>query len=141
MLPWQPTIHCEPFIRARTPHNPAAVCVAARLYLLVSRFLASILSSLSLTVLTVLRILKMLRNFFGGLIYNLALFFCSFFGSLFLMGPTIPLLWLRPQWFRWANDRLCSLWLILPPVRNIGKQFLNYYSSRAFFFIIQFLLI
>ena len=87
-----------------------------------------------------LRILRMLRNFFGGLIYNLALFFCSFFGSLFLMGPTIPLLWLRPQWFRWANDRLCSLWLILPPVRNVGKQFLNYYSSWAFFFI-QFLLI
>ena len=138
MFPQQPTIHCEPFIRARTPHNPAAVCVAARLYLLVSRFLASILSSLPLIVLTVLRIFKMLRNFFGGLIYNLALFFCSFFGSLFLMGPTIPLLWLRPQWFRWANDRLCSLWLILPPVRNtdgsLSEQIL---STSAFIRLVK----
>lgn len=57
----------------------------------------------------------MLRNYAGGLLYFLALYFCSFFGSILLMGPTLPLLWLRPRWFRWINDRLIISWLFLPP--------------------------
>ena len=64
------------------------------------------------------RILKMLRSYAGGLFYCLALYSCAFFGCIFLMGPTMPLLWLRPQWFRWVNDRLISSWLLLPPVRK-----------------------
>ena len=71
------------------------------------------------------RILKMLRDYAGGLLYCLALYSCAFFGCIFLMGPTIPLLWLRPQWFRWVNDRLISSWLLLPPVR---KTFLKHCS-------------
>lgn len=62
------------------------------------------------------RYIKMLRNFAGGLFYVLALYCCATFGSIFLMGPSLPLLWLRPRWFRWINDRLIMLWLVLPPV-------------------------
>ena len=59
---------------------------------------------------------NMLRNFAGGVLYVLALYFCATFGAIFLMGPSLPLLWLRPRWFRWINDRLIMSWLLLPPV-------------------------
>lgn len=61
----------------------------------------------------------MLRNFAGGVLYVLALYFCATFGTIFLMGPTLPLLWLRPRWFRWINDRLIMWWLLLPPVSEL----------------------
>ena len=78
--------------------------------------------------------LKMLRNFVGGLFYLLVLYFAATLGSIFLMGPFLPLLWLRPSWFRWINDRLIVSWLLLPPVskssdffsRNVSHQFLSW---------------
>ncbi|CAH3196769.1 unnamed protein product, partial [Porites evermanni] len=41
--------------------------------------------------------------------------FTSFMGTIVIMGPTLILLWLRPSWFRWINDRLMVIWLTLPP--------------------------
>ena len=76
----------------------------------------------SLGLLSWSRIFKMLRSYARGLFYCLVLYLCAFFGCIFLMGPTMPLLWLRPQWFRWVNDRLISSWLLLPPVRKTFKN-------------------
>lgn len=50
--------------------------------------------------------------FFIAVIYATALL-----GTLVIMGPTLILLWLRPNLFRWVNDRLIVWWLVLPTVR------------------------
>ncbi|XP_001627790.2 lysocardiolipin acyltransferase 1 [Nematostella vectensis] len=57
----------------------------------------------------------MLRNPIGGVLFLLTLYFSSFFGSIFIMGPSLPLLLWHPKWFRWYNDLAIGLWLKLPP--------------------------
>ena len=59
------------------------------------------------------------RRFFKGALFVAVLSFTSFMGTIVVMGPTLILLWLRPSWFRWINDRLMVIWLTLPPVRLI----------------------
>ncbi len=58
----------------------------------------------------------MFRNFIGGLFFVFLMFFTTFFGSIFMMGPTLPLLFFKPKWFRYASDKLIGTWLGLPVV-------------------------
>ncbi|KAG8444438.1 hypothetical protein GDO86_009569 [Hymenochirus boettgeri] len=49
-----------------------------------------------------------------GIYFVLALFLGSFFGSIFMLGPFIPLMFLSPSWYRWITDRIVATWLTLP---------------------------
>ncbi|KAJ8289601.1 hypothetical protein GJAV_G00003230 [Gymnothorax javanicus] len=49
-----------------------------------------------------------------GLYFVLALFLGSFFGSIFMLGPFLPLMLISPAWYRWLTDRIVATWLTLP---------------------------
>ncbi|XP_076841771.1 lysocardiolipin acyltransferase 1 [Brachyhypopomus gauderio] len=49
-----------------------------------------------------------------GLYFVLTLFLGSFFGSIFMLGPVLPLMLLSPAWYRWLTDRIVATWLTLP---------------------------
>ncbi|XP_042593589.1 lysocardiolipin acyltransferase 1-like isoform X1 [Cyprinus carpio] len=49
-----------------------------------------------------------------GLCFLLTLFLSSFFGSVFMLGPVLPLMLLSPAWYRWVTDRIVATWLTLP---------------------------
>lgn len=52
-----------------------------------------------------------------GLFFIITLFLGSFFGSVFMLGPVLPLMLLSPAWYRWITDRIVATWLTLPVVR------------------------
>ncbi|XP_075781449.1 lysocardiolipin acyltransferase 1 isoform X4 [Pelodiscus sinensis] len=49
-----------------------------------------------------------------GIYFLLALFLASFFGSIFMLGPFLPLMFVSPAWYRWITDRVVATWLTLP---------------------------
>ncbi|KAG9333533.1 hypothetical protein JZ751_011413 [Albula glossodonta] len=49
-----------------------------------------------------------------GLYFVVTLFLGSFFGSVFMLGPFLPLMLLSPAWYRWLTDRIVATWLTLP---------------------------
>ncbi|XP_023649044.1 lysocardiolipin acyltransferase 1 isoform X1 [Paramormyrops kingsleyae] len=49
-----------------------------------------------------------------GLYFVTTLFLTSFFGSVFMLGPVLPLMLLSPAWYRWLTDRIVATWLTLP---------------------------
>ncbi|XP_062065192.1 lysocardiolipin acyltransferase 1 isoform X3 [Lepus europaeus] len=49
-----------------------------------------------------------------GIYFILTLFWGSFFGSIFMLGPFLPLMFVNPSWYRWINNRLVATWLTLP---------------------------
>ncbi|XP_045835762.1 lysocardiolipin acyltransferase 1 isoform X2 [Meles meles] len=49
-----------------------------------------------------------------GIYFILILFCGSFFGSIFMLGPFLPLMLVSPSWYRWINNRLVATWLTLP---------------------------
>ncbi|KAM6459945.1 lysocardiolipin acyltransferase 1 [Liasis olivaceus] len=49
-----------------------------------------------------------------GIYFVLALFLASFFGSVFMLGPLLPLMSISPAWYRWITDRVVATWLTLP---------------------------
>uniref|UniRef100_A0A8C6UFS0 Lysocardiolipin acyltransferase 1 n=1 Tax=Neogobius melanostomus TaxID=47308 RepID=A0A8C6UFS0_9GOBI len=49
-----------------------------------------------------------------GLYFIVTLFLGSFFGSIFMLGPFLPLMFVSPAWYRWITDRLVATWLTLP---------------------------
>ncbi|XP_017576479.1 lysocardiolipin acyltransferase 1 isoform X2 [Pygocentrus nattereri] len=49
-----------------------------------------------------------------GLYFVVTLFLGSFFGSVFMLGPVLPLMLLSPAWYRWLTDRIVATWLTLP---------------------------
>ncbi|XP_073070848.1 lysocardiolipin acyltransferase 1 [Manis javanica] len=49
-----------------------------------------------------------------GIYFILTLFWGSFFGSIFMLGPFLPLMLISPSWYRWINNRLVATWLTLP---------------------------
>ncbi|MBN3326331.1 LCLT1 acyltransferase, partial [Atractosteus spatula] len=49
-----------------------------------------------------------------GLCFVAMLFLGSFFGSVFMLGPVLPLMMLSPAWYRWLTDRIVATWLTLP---------------------------
>lgn len=49
-----------------------------------------------------------------GLFFIITLFLGSFFGSVFMLGPVLPLMLLSPAWYRWITDRIVATWLTLP---------------------------
>lgn len=51
-----------------------------------------------------------------GIYFILSLFWGSFFGSIFMMGPFLPLMFVNPSWYRWINNRLVATWLTFPVV-------------------------
>lgn len=51
-----------------------------------------------------------------GLYFMVTLFLGSFFGSVFMLGPFLPLMLLSPAWYRWITDRIVATWLTLPVV-------------------------
>ncbi|XP_041468835.1 lysocardiolipin acyltransferase 1-like isoform X2 [Lytechinus variegatus] len=55
-----------------------------------------------------------LNNKIGGFLFLSLLSFTAFFGSMLMMGPLIPLMFIRPLAFRHINDNLMVLWLTLP---------------------------
>ncbi|XP_048365691.1 lysocardiolipin acyltransferase 1 [Sphaerodactylus townsendi] len=49
-----------------------------------------------------------------GIYFVLSLFLGSFFGSIFMLGPLLPLMFVSPAWYRWVTDRVVATWLTLP---------------------------
>ncbi|KAF0044134.1 hypothetical protein F2P81_003292 [Scophthalmus maximus] len=49
-----------------------------------------------------------------GLYFVVTLFLGSFFGSVFMLGPFLPLMLVSPAWYRWITDRIVATWLTLP---------------------------
>ncbi|XP_035759531.1 lysocardiolipin acyltransferase 1 isoform X2 [Egretta garzetta] len=49
-----------------------------------------------------------------GIYFVLALFLGSFFGSIFMLGPFLPLMFISPAWYRWITDCIVATWLTLP---------------------------
>ncbi|KAM8945391.1 lysocardiolipin acyltransferase 1 [Pelodytes ibericus] len=49
-----------------------------------------------------------------GIYFVFALFMGSFFGSIFMLGPFLPLMFFSPSWYRWITDRIVATWLTLP---------------------------
>ncbi|XP_050804559.1 lysocardiolipin acyltransferase 1 isoform X1 [Gopherus flavomarginatus] len=49
-----------------------------------------------------------------GIYFLLALFLASFFGSIFMLSPFLPLMFVSPAWYRWITDRIVATWLTLP---------------------------
>ncbi|KAJ7340993.1 hypothetical protein JRQ81_004457 [Phrynocephalus forsythii] len=49
-----------------------------------------------------------------GIYFVLALFLGSFFGSIFMLAPLLPLMFVSPAWYRWISDRVVATWLTLP---------------------------
>ncbi|XP_019382577.1 PREDICTED: lysocardiolipin acyltransferase 1 [Gavialis gangeticus] len=49
-----------------------------------------------------------------GIYFLLALFLGSFFGSIFMLSPFLPLMFVSPAWYRWIVDRIVATWLTLP---------------------------
>lgn len=60
-----------------------------------------------------------------GLYFVVTLFLGSFFGSVFMLGPVLPLMLLSPAWYRWLTDRIVATWLTLPVVRTPAYPLLN----------------
>lgn len=50
----------------------------------------------------------------GGMYFAIMLFLGSFLGSVFMLGPFLPLLLVNPPWYRWLTDRIIATWLTLP---------------------------
>ncbi|XP_029891256.1 lysocardiolipin acyltransferase 1 isoform X2 [Aquila chrysaetos chrysaetos] len=92
-----------------------------------------------------------------GIYFVLALFLGSFFGSIFMLGPFLPLMFISPAWYRWITDCVVATWLTLPVAgrcrllplfsfRESGKMtrvtlkkcwiisviFVNHYNSSSF---------
>ena len=57
-----------------------------------------------------------MANLLAGTIFMLILYFSSLFGSIFILGPALPVLWLNPSMFRSYADFALGLWLALPTV-------------------------
>lgn len=55
-----------------------------------------------------------------GLYFMVTLFLGSFFGSIFMLGPVLPLMFLSPAWYRWITDRIVATWLTLPVVSSLA---------------------
>ncbi|XP_066451215.1 lysocardiolipin acyltransferase 1 [Eleutherodactylus coqui] len=49
-----------------------------------------------------------------GVYFVCTLFLGSFFGSIFMLGPFLPLMFVSPGWYRWLTDRIVATWLTLP---------------------------
>lgn len=49
-----------------------------------------------------------------GVYFVCTLFLASFFGSIFMLGPFVPLMFVSPSWYRWLTDRIVATWLTLP---------------------------
>ncbi|KAM4042921.1 lysocardiolipin acyltransferase 1 isoform 2-T4 [Anomaloglossus baeobatrachus] len=49
-----------------------------------------------------------------GVYFVCTLFLGSFFGSIFMLGPFLPLMFVSPSWYRWLTDRIVATWLTLP---------------------------
>ncbi|XP_075451558.1 lysocardiolipin acyltransferase 1 isoform X2 [Ascaphus truei] len=49
-----------------------------------------------------------------GIYFVFVLFMGSFFGSIFMLSPFLPLMFLSPSWYRWITDRIVATWLTLP---------------------------
>lgn len=60
-----------------------------------------------------------------GLYFVVTLFLGSFFGSIFMLGPVLPLMFLSPAWYRWITDRIVATWLTLPVVRTPAQPLLS----------------
>lgn len=60
-----------------------------------------------------------------GLYFVVTLFLGSFFGSIFMLGPVLPLMFLSPAWYRWITDRIVATWLTLPVVSTPSSHWLG----------------
>ncbi|XP_021501394.1 lysocardiolipin acyltransferase 1 isoform X3 [Meriones unguiculatus] len=49
-----------------------------------------------------------------GIYFILFLFAGSFLGSIFMLGPILPLMIINLSWYRWISSRLVAMWLTLP---------------------------
>uniref|UniRef100_A0A8C4QEN2 Lysocardiolipin acyltransferase 1 n=1 Tax=Eptatretus burgeri TaxID=7764 RepID=A0A8C4QEN2_EPTBU len=58
--------------------------------------------------------MALVRVSLGGLFFILVLFLTSIFGSVFMLGPVLPLMLVSPAWYRWITDRIVAVWLTLP---------------------------
>ena len=54
----------------------------------------------------------------SGLLFSLTLYFTSFFGVIYIIGPAIPFLFINGRFFRKYADFATQTWLMLPGVSN-----------------------
>lgn len=52
---------------------------------------------------------KVLRNPLGGALFLFLIYFGALFGLIFVLCPCIPLMVLRPTWYRKFNDKFVAL--------------------------------
>ncbi|XP_031566730.1 lysocardiolipin acyltransferase 1-like [Actinia tenebrosa] len=57
----------------------------------------------------------MLRNPVGGVLFAFMVYFSSFMGLIFILGPSLPLMLVKPKWYRWFNDKAIGFWLHVAP--------------------------
>ncbi|XP_022086040.1 lysocardiolipin acyltransferase 1-like [Acanthaster planci] len=55
-----------------------------------------------------------LLGVFKGTVCTLAMGLTATLGSVFMLGPIMPLMVIQPRLFRWINDWMMNLWLLLP---------------------------
>lgn len=51
-----------------------------------------------------------------GCIFSLIILLSSIFGSIYLLMPLVPLIFIRPRLFRSIVDYLVGFWLVMPSV-------------------------
>lgn len=49
-----------------------------------------------------------------GTVILLLLFLSSLFGSVFMLGPLLPLMLVSLPWYRWVTDRVVAVWFTFP---------------------------
>uniref|UniRef100_A0A915DM98 Phospholipid/glycerol acyltransferase domain-containing protein n=1 Tax=Ditylenchus dipsaci TaxID=166011 RepID=A0A915DM98_9BILA len=49
-----------------------------------------------------------------GLAFSLSMLFSAFFGSVYVLMPLVPLIFINPRIFRRLIDRLVGFWLVMP---------------------------
>uniref|UniRef100_A0A1I7YQF6 PlsC domain-containing protein n=1 Tax=Steinernema glaseri TaxID=37863 RepID=A0A1I7YQF6_9BILA len=66
-----------------------------------------------------------------GAIYCGMMLLSALLGSMYILFPLFPLIFLKPTWWRKIVDRMVGFWLVLPSV-SVG-QFVVFPSTLAFF--------
>ena len=56
------------------------------------------------------------KNVVGGAFFLGSLFITAFLGSIFLMGPVLPLMIINPRLYRIVTDHMIGIWIALPVV-------------------------
>ncbi|KAI8482737.1 Lysocardiolipin acyltransferase 1 [Branchiostoma belcheri] len=54
------------------------------------------------------------RSWLGGTLFASLMFFSSFFGTIYILTPMLPLMLIRPKWYRAVVDQFIAWWETFP---------------------------